>query len=399
MRCSRRRALRGSVPLWLPVLLVGLLFAVGVRNVEHRARDEGYGWVDPAELSLDGLPDWADERWAETLEDLFASFAPFRTDDSVSIATLEEELRALPFIRSASVRDVLWPGGLEVEFELREPVACIPVGRHFLPVSDEGVVLPGFWTRPPRVEGRLLPVIAPLEDAHGIFLGAQAGDWLAEERHIDALAIVRSLRAHLSEEDQERMGRFSVLAIDARRASPDVPGAMLLLEGERRIWLGRPPADELLGLEATPGELPAWAKWEAVSRALSLLEADAEETGFSFDTKGGGPRGAWQVVDVRWDRPEILLEPSRLVRLAQEEALRTAEELALEQLPQTPPRRVYEGSSAVPEDRPAAVSTTPSREQGSSELAWGRPPAVADARSGGASFSGKATGTRPRRVR
>ncbi|MFT5292571.1 MAG: hypothetical protein ACI82F_004659 [Planctomycetota bacterium] len=336
-----RGGLRGRVPLWVPLVAVLVLFAVGVRAMERRARAEGYGWVDPAGLDFASLPDWADERWSESLDELLLGSPIFRTDDLESLAALEVELASLAFVRDARVREVLWPGGLEVELELREPVGCIPVGRHFLPVSDEGVVLPGLWTRPPQVSGRFLPVIAPLEDAHGIFAKAGAGDWLAEQRHLDALAIVRSAREYLGPADALRLGRFSVQAVDARQTSPDVPGSMLLLEGERRVWFGRPPVDELLGVPAAPGELPAWAKWEAVARALALLEPSSVP---------GGPFGSWRLVDVRWDRPEITLEPAELIALVAG--------ATLAQLPEEMPRHSYE---APPASAPRAASSSAGR--------------------------------------
>ena len=326
LRLDRPHPLRaGAVPVWIPLLAVVLLFAAGVRAMERRAQSEGYGWVDPASLEFEAFAEWVDERWTDQLDELLLDSPLFRTDDAEAVAALEAALEDLPFVREAFVEEVLWPGGLEVELELREPVACIPVGRHFLPVSDEGVVLPGLWTRPPLVSGRFLPVIAPLEDAYGVFAHARAGDWLAETRHLDALSIVRSARAHLTDETSARLGRFSVLAVDARVPAIEAPGAMLLLEGGRRVWFGRPPADDLLGVPVAPGELPVAVKWESLTRALALLEPGPA---------GDPPQGQWERVDVRWDRPELLLDATVLLALAEAERL--------ESLPAEVPRPSYQ---------------------------------------------------------
>ena len=60
-----------------------------------------------------------------------------------------------------------------------------------------------------------------------------------------------------------------------------------MLERDREVLFGRAPsADE-------PGELPVEIKWGSVARTLELEEA-AEPVD-------------WAVVDVRWDRPELVL--------------------------------------------------------------------------------------------
>lgn len=340
---------RGAVPLWLPLLAVALLFVAGVRAMERRAHAAGYGWIDPVTLDFGALPSWADARWDERLAARLESLPPFRTDDAERVQALEDALAGLAFVRQARVEEVLWPGGLEVELELREPVACIPVGRHFLPVSDEGVVLPGLWTRPPRVGERFLPVLGPLEDAHGVFATARAGDWLAEARHLDALAIVRSARVHLEPGAAALLGRYSVLASAARQATPDVPGARLQLEDERTIWFGRPPADPLLACEGAPGELPAWAKWDAVSRGLALMDPAESDSQQALD---------WLVLDVRWDQPELVPRPEVLVALAVEErdALAAAELVAAPRFPQQPLRRATRAAA----NRPGGSSTAES---------------------------------------
>ena len=64
--------------------------------------------------------------------------------------------------------------------------------------------------------------------------------------------------------------------------------------GARVALFGRAPARN------EPGELPADRKWRSLARALALIEE-------------GRPEHDWQLVDLRWDRPDLSLrEPIQL---------------------------------------------------------------------------------------
>jgi hypothetical protein len=72
------------------------------------------------------------------------------------------------------------------------------------------------------------------------------------------------------------------------------PGIRLLLEDKRLCLFGRSPTTE------EPGELSVAAKWNALACALALFEAT--------------PPRDWDLVDCRWDRPDLRL--TRSPRLA-----------------------------------------------------------------------------------
>ncbi len=245
-------------------------------------------WVDPALLCWEKEPSLVDPRWEELLSEVCASHAPFSSVDAEALERLRDDLAGLPFVAALARIEVAERSGLIIELEFKRPVACLPVGSYFQTVDARGVLLPGLWPAPLRIDGAPLPVIGPMSDAHGIFRAARAGDWLSEEDHLDALDVVLSLQEHLELEEQRELGRVVVDATEARSAAPDSLGLKLLLEGRRLVLFGRAPALE------EPGELAPEKKWAEVVRALHLLQE-------------GRPETDWDLVDVRWDRPEIAL--------------------------------------------------------------------------------------------
>jgi hypothetical protein len=285
---------RPSFTLAYGLVLAGLAVCTAVGSI-GRSIGNGFEflapasvWVDPAALAWPPSEELFDPRWAELLEQAAARHPPFSSRDGDALDRLREELAGLPFVDAIERLEVDENAGLVAELRFRRPVASIPVGTHFLLVDGDGVVLPGVWPAPVRVDGDPLPVVGPMSDAVGAFKGARAGDFLAEDAHLDALDIARSLREHLSREERVELGRVVIDASHARSSLPQDGGARLLLEGRRLIVFGRSPA--LL----EPGELSAETKWRAVARALALL-------------RGGASESDWGLVDVRWDEPEIAL--------------------------------------------------------------------------------------------
>ena len=161
------------------------------------------------------------------------------------------------------------------------------------------MLLPGFtpcwittWPLPPRLGRAYLPVLGPLDDP--LFAQARTGDWLVEPEHTDALDVALSLSEHLDEPRRGALGRIVIDARNARRASVSEPGVRLELEGRRLALFGRAPC------AGEPGELPPEAKWRALARALALFEGDPIG-------------GDWELVDLRWDRPDLALRNAPVV--------------------------------------------------------------------------------------
>jgi len=332
-----RRSARGgrdrSGWAWcLPVALVAAILALGWAATPDARRPSlrGIGrtpevpaveaWVDPAQLSFDGI-EALDPRWIEELSFVAAELPPFRVEDTAALASLSDTLAAVSFVRSVPRLEATAEQGIELELELRRPVACIPAGARFLTVDDEGVLLSGTWPAPLRVDGIALPVLGPMSDADGLFALAQAGDWLAETTHLDALDVAVSLAREVSPEARRTLGRVLIDATRAREASVEEPGVRLLLEERRLVLFGRrPSADE-------PGELEVTRKWSSVERALEALHDPL----LPLD---------WSVVDVRWDYPEVALrEPLLAVRSPEPAAGRR-------------PERARSREKVVPEIRP-----------------------------------------------
>src|SRR5262249_8321401 len=85
----------------------------------------------------------------------------------------------------------------------------------------------------------------------------------------------------------------------ARVASVTEPGVRLELEGDRLALFGRAPGTD------EPGELAASSKWRSLERALELFERDPSG-------------GDWDLVDLRWDRPDIALRNPPAVAMLDE---------------------------------------------------------------------------------
>jgi hypothetical protein len=306
---ARSRGLRPSHVL--PALLVGaLVVALGMASLA-RARRGNDGvlaaapasaeladpaaepapapvpWVDPGAAHVLAKPEWADPRWLEHVDALLASLEPCETTATGWLEPLRAALAGLSFVERVERCELDPEVGLALDLVLRRPVACIPVGPEFALVDEDGVVLEGRWPVPPRLGHATLPVLGPLGDP--LLARARAGDWLAEPEHLDALDVALSLNASLGEDERASLGRITIDARSARRTSVAEPGVRLELEGERVALFGRAPS------AGAPGELAAAAKWRSLARAREL---------FARDPEGGD----WELVDLRWDRPDIALE-------------------------------------------------------------------------------------------
>jgi hypothetical protein len=277
----------GRAPLGLVFALFALpATAIGLSELQDEARRQGLGIVRPDGLAFAELPAWADPRWSEEFAELCRNWPAFQAEDTVAFEDFVGAVVQLSFVERVDSYDVVWPDGIALDLELRRPVACVPSGDRFYTVGADGIVLTGSWPEPPRCGPVWLPVIGPLADGQGLFEGVRPGDYLAEPEHLDALATAVSMIEHLTENELELLGCVTIDATRGRAASVEEPGVLLDLEDRRRIVFGR-PADT-----TEPGELAVGAKWAAVSSALAYLAT-------------GDPEQDWDLVDVRWDRPEL----------------------------------------------------------------------------------------------
>lgn len=297
------------------LLLLALVAGLGVAGFlrsrastpDAQAEPALVAWVDPATATLGAAPAWTDPRWLEHLQALLGRQEPFAVGTPGAVEALGAALSELSFVERVERCEVSPEGRLNLDLILRRPVACIPSRGEFALVDEHGVVLEGRWPVPPRLGPAFLPVLGPSGDE--LYDEARAGDWLSEPEHLDALDVARSLVAELGEDERAALGRIEIDARQARRASVQDPGVRLELEGGRVALFGRAPG------AGEPGELPTASKWRSLTRALELFQSD--------------PIGMdWELVDLRWDRPDL--------------ALRHAPELAA-LLPSAPRRRAEGG--------------------------------------------------------
>lgn len=276
VRCAGRAAAHW-VNLLALAAIVGWVWKVGAS-----VRASGWSRIDLERTDLEIRSGWTDPRWETEVSRILAEVGTLDCEDAPAIARLGERLGALPFVAEVGGPHVLWPDGLRIDLRFREPIACIRVGKHFLPIARDATVLPGRWPAPPRLGPGYLPVLGPLDPGTDHLI---PGDVLARESLRDALDVAESMADHLGPEDLQRLDRIVIDARRARATSPTEPGTRLLLVGAREVWFGRTP------YAPEPGSLPARMKWSHLARALADLE---------------GPAGLdWDLCDVRWDRAEL----------------------------------------------------------------------------------------------
>jgi len=291
----------------LPALLVlALVFVLGLA---HEARARGREepllpqlWVEPAAAHVVAAPAWVDPRWLEHLGLLLERQEPIEVAGAGGLEALQAELAALSFVARVERCELSAVRGLELELSLREPVACIPVRGEFALVDEDGVVLEGRWPSPPRLGRAWLPVLGPLTDP--LFARARTGDWLVEPEHKDALDVALSLAENFDEDQRAELGRVVIDARAARLSAVEEPGVRLELEGARVALFGRAPGTD------EPGELAATSKWQALTRALTLFERDPAQND-------------WELVDLRWDRPDIAFRRAPTVATLADESPRS----------------------------------------------------------------------------
>ncbi len=270
----------------MPLVLILGLLGLGLVALREAMDQSGYARVETAEMQVEGTPVWADPRWELELGDALAGLAPFDPDEAEPQRELLAVLGDLSFVAQVGEARVVWPDGVEVELELRRPLACVRIDNGYLAVDETGTVLAGEWTAPPFARSAFLPVIGPND---GSFDGWRPGMELVEQRHLDGLSIALSMWSDLEAVARRGLGRCLIDATRARQAGPREPGALLLLEGGREIHWGRSPNQD------EPGELPVAIKWGHVERGLEILRG--EETDDD-----------WVVLDARWDEPVLKAE-------------------------------------------------------------------------------------------
>lgn len=272
----------GALALVFALGSIVWFFALLVRDVEAADFDR----VDMTRTRLDCGPGWVDPRWSELIAARLAELPAPRADEAETLAEVGGVLLTLPFVAEVLEARVIWPDGLELSLRLREPVACVRVGEQFLTVADDGTLLSGAWSLPPARDSGFLPLLALDREGHAqlveteVLSGRQP---LTSVAALDGLALANALWRDLPAGAFARLGRAVIDARRSRQASVEDPGSLLWLENGRRVWFGRAP-----NLDA-PGELPVASKLESLARALDQLD--------TLD---------WELVDVRWDRPELL---------------------------------------------------------------------------------------------
>jgi hypothetical protein len=296
---SRARRGRADVLALARALLV-LAALAGLGGWLHGWRQEvaagEFATIRTDRARLDSGPGWVPAAWEQQVLALLDASPDLRADDRAAVEALAERVAGLSFVEAVGPPRVLWPDGLRLELRLREPVACVHVGRgKYMGVAADGTLLSGLWDAPPVRDTGFLPLVelppSPPPSA-AARRDIAAGLVLDEPAAWDALAVAVSMWRHLAPEDLRRLGRCTIDARRARFASVEEPGTVLRLEGRRSVLFGRSPnLDE-------PGELPAASKWAHLARALRLLEPEPGRADYPLGMD-------WDLADLRWDEPEL----------------------------------------------------------------------------------------------
>jgi hypothetical protein len=291
-RCTRGAGRAGRVRWWVPLalLVAGSIWALERLGGPLQAAE--FNAIDLQRLRLrPAAGGFCDPRWVAELGRALARIPQPDARDRGALARVASAIAELPFVAEVGEPRVLWPDGLEVPVRMRDPIACVRGAGGFRLVSEDGRILPGDWPAPPQIQGRPLPVIGPND---GAFDRRPAGARLVERRHLDALAVARSMRQGLPAADAALLGPPLIDATRSAATSVEEPGTLLEYEGQRLVLFGRAPGS------GQPGELPDELKWRSLSKAASLLRSD--EKAAAQD---------WSVADLRWDTPALRMrEPA-----------------------------------------------------------------------------------------
>jgi len=289
---ASRAGVLGSIPVWVPLVIVLVGAAWIWRTSESEARSRPGAWVDLSRSALFKECPGALPQWSESLRRFLAGKGRVRADDQGALDDLCSAVEQLPFVAEVGSARFIPPDGLDIPLRLHQPIACVRWGSKFYPVAmisdDEdvrGVLLPGAADVPHRIdsdgEGYFLPVLVGFDTGEPDV--QDVGDELHNGSVLAALDIAHSLSEHLGPGDRARLGR-SLIDASSEQGLGGLPGgARLELEAVgdeahgRVIHFGDAPC------EAGPGELPVEIKWKHVSAAFE--------------------RGFVQV-DVRYDQPE-----------------------------------------------------------------------------------------------
>ena len=277
---------RGRVPTWLILSLGAAALFIGAEVLGERMYEEGRFEIELDRVLIEGRSEHAyiPIAWSEFVAaELSGMKDSVFSDDPEAAARVVAKLEALPMIRSVEATRMIIPDGLEVEVRLRRVVACVKAGGGFLPVSEDGVILPGFSVSPMSDGVDAAPLIAWDESLKDL----SVGDELSLEQHFDALSVALSMQRHLSSpEVRVLLGAIRIDASGAALASVTHPGVVVYLPEHRAALFGRPP------LHAYSGEMPDKLKWAHLSKYL--LEPSSGE-------------GEWEILDIRWDDADVLL--------------------------------------------------------------------------------------------
>ena len=274
---------RGRVPTWIVLVIgAGALF-IGAELLSERLYAQGHFEVRTESVRI--LPQDPHAHipagWSEFVAAHMSTLERVLVDDPDAVALVEAKLRSLPLFHDVAAPRVIFPDQIEFDVRLRRIVACVKTGGGFLPVAEDGMILPGFFVQPMSDGVGPVPLIAWDESlAH-----LREGDGLPEGRHFDALSVALSMQRHVPAEVRESLGPIRIDASRAQLASVRDPGVVLYLSERRAVLFGRAP------LDGHPGELPEELKWSHLVGSLGATDARGR---------------AWEVLDVRWDQPEFL---------------------------------------------------------------------------------------------
>jgi len=273
----------GRVLAWVVLLLGAGAFFIGAELVGERLYAEGHFEVEKSRVKIRGsAPDtYVPDGWSEFVAAHLSTLEPVFVDDPDGVVRVVDKLESLSLFRSVGAHSLIWPDGIKVEVRLRRIVACVKTSGVFLPVSEDGVILPGRFVSPMSDGVGPVPLIAWDESLRNL----RMGDYLSHERHFDALSVALSMQVHLPPEVRESLGSILIDAEEVELASVTNPGVVLYLSERRAVLWGRPP------LMGHSGELPEEIKWDHLVEHLRVAALGGRE---------------WEVLDIRWDRAEVL---------------------------------------------------------------------------------------------
>jgi len=257
------RRLRGITARGILVVVALSLFALLCHQGSQYAEDLPYFTVDPAFIHFTQRPSWISDEIENDILDVPCLSRSFSIHEPGITARIAAAIGASPWVRKVHAVTKQFPNGLDIEIELRKPVAYVDYRGTFHAVDRTGVRVPGTFRKLDDTPWRL-PCILVADREPPDFGQEWQGDLVRCAADVADELLVAG-------DDLP----VQVAAIDVRshwvRGKPQRNVTLYTLNGPRILW-GSPPDLRLHGEPSTQERIDNLIAFAAQRNDLEYME-------------------------------------------------------------------------------------------------------------------------------